>query len=207
MKKTVLLNTLLVFTLISCAQSQKNNQEEKTTVDIQNVLEEIGTKDQTLRLLLPDVQNKFGKDSDELKYFWSLINEQDSINEIAVTKIIDKYGWLSIDRVGQNANQSLWLVIQHAPLEVQEKYLPLLRESVMQNQSPGWHLAFLEDRILMRNGKKQIYGTQSKLNNETGQFEIAPIKNFGTVNERRKEIGLEPIEEYAEKNNYILEQR
>ena len=198
---------LLVFILSSCAQSNSKNQKEKTDSQIQAQLEEIGTKDQTLRLLLPDVQNRFGKNSDESKYFWSLINEQDSINEIAVTKIIDDYGWLSIERVGQNANQSLWLVIQHAPLEVQEKYLPLLRESVKQNQSQGWHLAFLEDRILMRNGKKQIYGTQSKLNNETGQFEIAPIENFKTVNERREEIGLEPIEEYAEKNNYILEQQ
>ena len=207
MNKGILLNVILLFVLVSGAQSQENHGKEKSDAEIKAELEQIGTQDQTLRLLLPEVQAKFGNESTELKYFWSLINQQDSINEIAVTKLIDNYGWVGKDRVGEEANQSLWLVIQHAPLEIQEKYLPLLRESVNERQSQGWHLAFLEDRILMRNGKKQVYGTQSRLNKRTGQVEIVPIENFETVNERRRKIGLEPIEEYAEKNNYRLKQQ
>ena len=73
-------------------------------------------------------------------------------------------------------------------------------------ESKGWYLAFLEDRILMSNGKKQIYGSQAKFNQETGKFHIHPIENVETVNEKRKKIGLEPIEEYSEKNGYVFDQ-
>jgi len=181
------------------------NQSIETPVDtlLKKKLETIRMKDQTLRLVLPMVEEKFGKDSEEVKYFWSLINKQDSINEFAILEIIDNHGWVRVSEVGYLANQSLWLVIQHAPLNVQEKYLPYLKKSVEQGESEGWYLAFLEDRILMRNGKKQKYGTQAKFDKTTGKNQIYPIGNPESVNERRKKIGLEPIEEYAEKNGYI----
>ena len=199
-----------ILIIVLTLQTTVNAQVEET-VNIQqytilkNKLESIRVKDQALRLILPEIENKFGKESEELKYIWILIHHQDSINEIEVGKIIDRYGWLGANEVGDLANQSLWLVIQHAPIKIQEKYLPYLRESVEKGESEGWYLAFLEDRILMRNGEKQIYGSQSTFNKETGKFHIYPIRDPENVNEKRNEIGLEPIEEYAEKNGYILD--
>ncbi len=170
-------------------------------------LELLGVKDQTLRKVLPDVTTKFGNGSAEEDYFWSLIHEQDSINEKETVRILEKYGWLSKSRIGEEANQSLWLVIQHAPLEIQEKYLPLLRESVAKNESEGWHLAFLEDRILMRNNKDQIYGSQANWDNKLGKMKIHPIEDVENVNKRRAALGLEPIEEFVEQNGYIFDQK
>ncbi len=168
-------------------------------------LELIRTKDQTLRLILPELETRFGKNSEELKYIWTLIHFQDSINESEVIGIIDKYGWLGTNRIGEFANQTLWLVIQHAPIKIQEKYIPFLRISVEKGESEGWYLAFLEDRIAMRNGENQVYGTQSKYNKVTGKNHIYPIQNPENVNEKRKRIGLETIEEYATENGYILD--
>jgi len=199
-----------ILIIVLTLQTTVNAQVEET-INIQqytilkNKLESIRVKDQALRLILPEIEKKFGKESEELKYIWILIHHQDSINEIEVGKIIDRYGWLGANKVGDLANQSLWLVIQHAPIEIQEKYLPYLRKSVEKGESEGWYLAFLEDRILMRNGEKQIYGSQSTFNKETGKFHIYPIRDPENVNEKRNEIGLEPIEEYAEKNGYILD--
>lgn len=199
-----------ILIIVLTLQTTLNAQVEETiTIQqytiLKNKLESIRVKDQALRLILPEIEKKFGKESEELKYIWLLIHHQDSINEIEVGKIIDRYGWLGANKVGDLANQSLWLVIQHAPIEIQKKYLPYLRESVEKGESEGWYLAFLEDRILMRNGEKQIYGSQSTFNKETGKFHIYPIRDPENVNEKRNEIGLEPIEEYAEKNGYILD--
>lgn len=208
----------ILISLISCVNENPVNVKETDSDQVSankaladSVLKEqllsLSVKDQTLRFLLPDVAERFGGGSFEEKYFWSLINQQDSINEHEIGQIIETHGWLGKSRVGSDANQALWLVIQHAPLEVQERYLPLLRASVAKNESEGWHLAFLEDRILMRNGKNQIYGSQAMYNKETQQFEIYPIEDVEKVNERRAEIGLNTIEEHAASNGYVFNEK
>jgi hypothetical protein len=204
MKKIIVFIAILMFNEMILAQVDKiSNVNQDSILKIR--LESIRTKDQTLRLILPELENRFGKDSEEIKYIWTLIHFQDSINEIDVTRIIDSHGWLGTNRIGELANQTLWLVIQHAPIELQEKYIPYLRTSVKNGESEGWYLAFLEDRIAMRNGEKQIYGTQSTFNKKTGKNHIYPIQNSDNVNERRKEIGLDAIEEYALENGYIID--
>jgi len=200
----------------SCENSKSENEKDTGKLEVnlnesidstlkQNLIS-FGVKDQTLRLMLPEVVSKFGKGSPEETYFWSLIKEQDSINEKETIKILERYGWLGKNRIGSKANQSLWLVIQHAPLEIQEKYLPLLKKSVAENESEGWHLAFLEDRILMRNNKNQIYGSQAMWDQKLNKMKIYKIEDVANVNKRRKTIGLEPIEEYAKINDYLFDQ-
>lgn len=95
-----------------------------------------------------------------------------------------------------NQKETLCLLIQHAPLETQEKYLPLLRESVKAGESKGSRLALLEDRILMRNEKPQIYGSQIKRDSPQREIYVYPVKDPEYVNQRRAAIGLGPIEAY-----------
>lgn len=206
MKYFILTITVLLIPFFLSAQTAPALETPLDTV-LKQQLESLRTKDQCLRLMLPEVEKKFGADSEEKRYFWSLINEQDRINEVEVIQIIEKHGWLGVNRVGEMANQSIWLVIQHAPLETQEQYLPYLKESVALGESAGWYLAFLEDRILMRNGEDQLYGSQAKLDNETGKYHIYPIREVKTVNERRAAIGLGTIEEHAESNGYVFDQK
>ncbi|WP_298509278.1 DUF6624 domain-containing protein [uncultured Kordia sp.] len=198
---------LFITIIISSITMQSQTQIQAKPIDyklLKAQLETIRIEDQTLRQLLPEAEAKFGRNSDELAYIWKLIHEQDSINEKKVLHIIDTYGWLSKNKVGEMANQTLWLVVQHAEIDTQEKYLPYLVTSVNNNESDGWYLAFLKDRILMRNGKKQHYGTQVKKDKKSGFTYIYPIANAHKVNERRRAIGLNSIEEYAKTNNYVL---
>ena len=58
------------------------------------------------------------------------MERKDSINLIKVMKILDERGWLGKNVVGTQGNQTLFLVIQHADLEYQQKYLPMMREAV-----------------------------------------------------------------------------
>jgi len=209
MKRIIFLSFILLFQISIFAQEETQTEtqtEIPTDTLLKRQLESIRIKDQALRMLLPDVETKFGEDSPELAYFWTLVLQQDSINENEVIQIIDNYGWLGANRVGEMANRAMWLVIQHAPIKTQEKYLPLLKESVEKEESPGWHLALLEDRILMRNGEKQVYGSQATYNAGTGKMHIYPIADVSAVNERRQKLGLQSIEEYAKQFGYIFDQ-
>ncbi|MEN0047894.1 MAG: DUF6624 domain-containing protein [Bacteroidota bacterium] len=183
------------------AQAQANLDEYEKDLDkpLKNELEEIYMKDQMLRRMIGDVQEQYGRESDEMDYFWSLISMQDSINEAQVGKIIDERGWVGKSLVGGQANTTLWLVIQHAPLETQEKYLPLLKESVKKRESSGSHLALLEDRILMRNGEPQTYGSQITRDEKTDKQIVYEVRDPEYVNQRRAEVGLGPIEEYVKR--------
>lgn len=56
-------------------------------------------------------------------------------------------------------------------------------------------IAYLEDRIAISDGRPQIYGTQFYKNSD-GQLVPQPIEDIVKVDERRKEMGLETLDEY-----------
>ena len=73
----------------------------------------------------------------------------------------------------------------------------MLRDAVKSKKANPQDLALMEDRVAVRQGKKQIYGSQIHTNPETGEYIVAPLLNPVKVNERRKTIGLVPIEHYV----------
>jgi hypothetical protein len=121
----------------------------------------------------------------------------DSCNQTQVEALIAQYGWPGKSFVGAMGNNAVFLVIQHAELPVQEKYLPLLEKSVADSESRLCDLALLQDRVLMRENKKQIYGSQIVRDDATGGWKFYPIEDEKNVNIRRAKAGLQPIEEYA----------
>jgi hypothetical protein len=51
----------------------------------------------------------------------------------------------------------------------------------------------------MREGKKQIYGSQLTRNNMTGKYELWPVEDEENLDKRRASVGLEPIAKYLER--------
>lgn len=121
----------------------------------------------------------------------------DSINTIKVMNILDERGWLGADVIGGKGNQALFLVIQHADLEIQLKYLPMMREAVEQGNARANSLALLEDRVALRQGKLQIYGSQIGTIPETGENYVLPLEDPDQVDQRRASVGLGPLAEYT----------
>lgn len=187
--------------IIYQVEKNKSINEENYNKPLKLELENIYVKDQMLRQLYVYAEEKFGSDSPEMEYFWALVSEQDLANEAEVERIVQENGWVGKSEVGGKANMTLWLVIQHAPIETQEKYLPLLQESVKNGESNGNHLAMLEDRILMRNNKPQTYGSQIITNPTTGEQEVYEIADPEYVDQRRREVGLPPISTYLSRWN------
>ncbi len=162
-------------------------------------LDTIYQQDQKYRKQLMEILNKLERtDSDKLEIIslLDIINKKDSINLSEIKKILDKDGWLGSDVIGEQGNKTLFLVIQHADLETQIKYLPMMLDAVKLGNANGQDIALLKDRIALRQGERQIYGSQVYKNYDTGESYVYPVVEPEKVNERRAEVGLEPIEEY-----------
>lgn len=124
---------------------------------------------------------------------------KDSINLIKVIEIIDAYGWIGPDKVGGQANQTLFLVIQHSDLKTQQKYLPILREAVKNKNASGSAMALLEDRVALGEGKRQIYGSQIGYDKEKNESFVLPLEDPDNVDKRRAHVGLGLLADYVKR--------
>jgi hypothetical protein len=174
-------NLLLTFVMIILFCGNLFAQNQADTTAIKNQLEVILDRDQKTRT---------GSDSAAFMQFI------DSTNLVQVESLIAKYGWMGRSFVGDRGNSALFFVIQHADLATQLKYVSLLQKSVEVGESRPSNLALMQDRILMRQGKNQIYGSQV-VYSKTGEQIFYPIEDEKNVNIRRAKIGMQPLEEYA----------
>lgn len=178
-------------TLIDKIKEIKSNYYE----DIRLRVKDVQNRDQGIRLLYLNTEN------DSLKVaihnYMRTVVDKDCAEEVC--SILDKYGWLGADEIGSEANETLFLGIQHVDdLIVQEKYLPKLKNAVNSGKAEGWHLAFLTDRILMNQGKKQIYGTQKIISKDPEKSFIIPLEYPDKVDELRGELGMSTLAEALE---------
>lgn len=186
--------------VLAQVKANKDKAEEHLNKPIVAILDTVYVEDQKYRKQVMDMQEKFGQDSEEVKDLWDIIIQKDSINLKKVTAIIDKYGWLGPDEIGTSGNNTLFLVIQHADIATQKKYLPLMREAVKQKKARANALALLEDRVALREGRKQIYGSQVGMEKD-GSYFVSALEDPDNVDKRRAEVGLQPLADYVRQWN------
>ncbi len=134
-------------------------------------------------------------------YYWPGMSfgQVDSVNELRLTAIIEQLGdYPGLDVVGESQKNTAWLVIQHAPIEYQERYYPLVEKAVDEGQLARGDWAYLVDRMRMNSDEKQVYGSQMRLREDKNGYEIYQLEDPFNVNKRRAAVGLGPIEEYIE---------
>jgi hypothetical protein len=170
--------------------------DEKFNKNLSAQLDTIYVHDQKYRIECMEMNEAFGEESEEGKSACKVMREADSINLMEVEKILEEQGWPGVDEVGATGNTAIWLVIQHSNQEVQEKYLPMMREAVREGKALPCHLALLEDRVAVRQGKKQIYGSQPDTDPETGKYCVSSLEDPDKVDERRLDVGLDKLGEY-----------
>lgn len=173
--------------LLHRIETIKSNYNENIRLE----LKDIQNRDQGIRLFYLSVKN------DSLKsavHDYMKIVDRDCSQRVC--SILDNFGWLGENRIGSEANETLFLVTQHIDdRDVQDKYLPMLKKAVDLGDAEGWHLAFLTDRILMNEGKNQIYGTQKVVSKDPTKSYIIPLEYPDIVDELRKEIGMPTLAE------------
>ncbi|MFC4262202.1 DUF6624 domain-containing protein [Ferruginibacter yonginensis] len=126
---------------------------------------------------------------------WKEQQKIDAQNLKIVTAFLDKYKWPTINDVGIFGQRTIGIVIQHAPLQIQEKYYPYLVDAYKKDPQLFETLALLEDRINVSNNRFQYYGTQ--LAYYKGEQVLYPVYNIDSLETWRKRIGFKiSIENY-----------
>jgi hypothetical protein len=166
---------------------------EATTTDLRSQLLELGRKDQEIRdrqwpALLESPSPEFLAMAAEMSRI-------DADNLRALEQIIAKHGWPRSQDVGAEASDVAWLILQHSPSEIQEKYFPLLQAAVTTGSIRADHVAMLEDRILVSQKKRQKYGTQV-VTDANGEPEVYPVENPAELATLRESVGMPPMAEY-----------
>ncbi|MFD7641457.1 DUF6624 domain-containing protein [Kitasatospora sp. NPDC059795] len=138
-----------------------------------------------------------------------LANSEDPVEQLAwrrltarhadrLGEIMEVHGWPTAELVGEDAARAAWLIAQHADrqLDVQRRALGLMERAVGAGGASPRELAFLRDRTLVNEGRKQVYGTQI-----AGVRDGAPVpwpcEDPERMDERRAEVGIPPFAEYV----------
>ncbi len=176
--KILALSIACILSSLLCAAQVTSFSIEGTKINqlLARQVDSIYELDQSVRMAYMRVL----KDSSSAAVTDSLLRvmrETDLSNLKTVETIIKQYGWLSPQQVGITGAQGLFFVIQHADLKTQERYLPMIREAEKKGEILSSNLAILEDRINMRIGQKQIYGSQGITDVKTGKKYIYPVLN------------------------------
>ncbi len=179
------------------AVMQKNKQEVEKHYDKKLVaqLDKIYFDDQSTRSQIRPKEEKYGRDSKEMRAFWQVILKNDSINQVKVSKILDTQGWPSKNIIGVRGTSTLFFVIQHADLKTQVKYLPMITKALESSNLPKRQYAMFYDRLVLRQGKRQVYGTQLAITKESKDPYVLPLEDAQNVDKRRAEMGLNSMQE------------
>ncbi|PQJ33023.1 hypothetical protein BST92_14310 [Nonlabens arenilitoris] len=124
-------------------------------------------------------------------------------NADQLDEIINLIGYPTIEKVGQEASEAAWLIIQHAISKPDfiKKCVQLLQHTD-HNDTVKLNIDYLTDRIAVFEEKQQLYGTQFDWD-ENGELSPQAFDDLNKVNERRKALGLHALEEQTQ----IIRQR
>ena len=172
-------------------------READMRAKIDSLLCDIGRRDQAVRADWAKMATGSVTKEEAIEYALKL-DETDSTNLASVSRILDTYGWPS--GLSDEANQAIFLVIDHSDLKIMNKYIGLFRDAVEKGYLSMNDLVTMEDRMLMNAGKPQKYGTQAYSLVEDGKtvIYIWPVEDPDKLDALRKSVGLIPIESYLE---------
>jgi hypothetical protein len=110
--------------------------------------------------------------------------------------VVEQHGWPTRTLVAQDGANAAWLLVQHADADpkFQRQCLDLMAKLPKDEVSPA-NLGYLNDRVLLAEGKKQLYGTQFMF--VGGKWKPRPIEDEANVDKRRAEAGMSPLVDYV----------
>lgn len=195
MKKKYPIPTLFFLLIVNLTIGQINFQLAKQ-------IDSLGKEDQKWRVLTRQIQNH-EVDSISINKAWYNMRKTDSLNFIAVKALFDKYGFIGIDKVGSVSANNFWLMVQHADKypAFQDSVLRKMKVEAEKGNASMLDYAYLVDRVKVNTGQLQIYGSQMTLNSTETSYEPKPVFEPNKLNERRKLVGLDSIEEYINTMN------
>jgi hypothetical protein len=141
---------------------------------------------------------------EETRYYLKKFDKQlislDKANTAALKELLRRHGWFKISKWGVKADEAAWLIAQHADTDLpfQKQVLGLLEKLYKSGETSPANYAFLADRVAVREGRPQRYGTQGGCV-KPGHW--APDKlEPGDIDGRRRAAGLESLADEKDRN-------
>jgi hypothetical protein len=122
----------------------------------------------------------------------------DKAGQELVFPLLLRCGWPDSKVIAPRAADAAWLVLQHASLKSQLEFRNMAEQAVRERRLPPQQFALLVDRLLVRQGKPQIYGSQLSSETVDGTLRtvLLPIEDPANLDSRRMSVGLSSICEY-----------
>ena len=147
------------------------------------------------------------KEDQELRERWVRDAKNEAIREevralskrhiARLEQILAVHGWPKITLVGFNGMSAMWTIAQHGGKEFLGRVLPLMYEAVRSGDLDASLYALSFDRVLIQQGKNQLYGSQFDIDAASGKCLPKPIDDPQHVDERRRRAGMEPLADYT----------
>jgi hypothetical protein len=109
--------------------------------------------------------------------------------------LLDERGWPGWKLAGDEGARAAWLIAQHADQDpvFQRRCVDLLSTAVAGGDASPAHLAYLTDRVQLKELGYQTYGTQYQA--AAGTWRLQTVNEPESLEERRQSVGLPPIAE------------
>ena len=189
---------LVLFITLSACTNKKSVHSSIEQTD--SLLCELHERDQQIRHKLLNVQQAYIAEqrTELIDSIVMLVAEQDradSLNRMAVDSLLQN-GWP--EGLSEQSNRTIWLIIDHADVEYQERYLPLIEQQAVRGTISPSDYATLLDRVTVRRQRPQRYGTQTgykQRDDEVFTF-VYPIEDIDALDSLRLSVGLDSMHLY-----------
>ena len=201
--KLFLLKILLFMSFVPLL-GQNNNQQELNE-PYKNFLENSEKTRMRYVRMLRDSLPKYGFQSKQVVFINKKIEKLDSSDVATFLDYEKKYGFPKTSIYGAKASNAAFLIVQHSNLAMMQKYFKTIKKLAAKNEAALPNVALMEDRILMRKKKKQLYGTQyvsATTATGTDTMYVYAIKDIKNIDKRRKKMGLDSFKASLDEHGY-----
>jgi len=189
---------LVLFITLSACTNKKSVHSSIEQTD--SLLSELHERDQQIRHKLMSVQQAYIVEQrteliDSIVMLSAEQDRADSLNRVAVDSLLQN-GWP--DGLSEQSNRTIWLIIDHADVEYQERYLPLIEQQAVRGTISPSDYATLLDRVNVRRQRPQRFGTQmgyKQRDDEVFTF-VYPIEDIDALDSLRLSVGLDSMHLY-----------
>lgn len=171
-----------------------------TTKSTDEILAEVWAKDQNIRQQMLELTKAVTAEQ-RTDLIDSLIATNEALGRIdeenmAVVDSILQQGMPN--NLSEESYKTIWIVIDHASLEKQEQYLPLVEQMSLNGQVANDEYATLFDRVAMKRNRPQRYGSQAVQfgSPDNIQLYIWPVENPAELDSLRLSVGMKPLADY-----------
>ena len=169
------------------------------------ILENIYLQDQKDRENWNNIEKENGRNSKEYSDMIAKVMRNDSMRVFKVLDFVKNNKGIPRDEIlTKKASSGIFLAIQHSAFPIQQLFYPYILKSLDYGGFRLSEFALFDDRFRLRQNLRQLYGTQVARSGN-GYF-LQEIEDPKGLHQRRKIMGLPPINDYLKKWNIAYEE-